>query len=65
MKGLLVNALGRKEEAYALVRDGLRKQLNSHVCWHVFGLLYRSDKNYEEAMKCYRCALRHDKVRPV
>lgn len=30
--------------------------------WHVYGLLYRSDKNYEEAMKCYRHALKYDKV---
>ena len=30
--------------------------------WHVYGLLYRSDKNYEEAMKCYRYALKYDKV---
>ena len=30
--------------------------------WHVFGLLYRSDRNYEEAIKCYRNALRIDKV---
>ena len=31
--------------------------------WHVYGLLYRSDKNYEEAVKCYRYALKFDKVR--
>ena len=30
--------------------------------WHVFGLLYRSDKNYEEALKCYSQALKIDKV---
>jgi len=29
--------------------------------WHVFGLLYRSDKNYEEALKCYSQALKIDK----
>ena len=41
-----------------------------HVCvcfpeleagWHVFGLLQRSDKKYEEAIKCYRNALRWDR----
>jgi tetratricopeptide (TPR) repeat protein len=31
------------------------------IGWHVYGLLYRSDKNYEEAMKCYRHALKYDK----
>eukprot|EP00124_Ichthyophonus_hoferi_P004113 Ihof_evm2s415 gene=Ihof_evmTU2s415 len=61
MKGLLYNCLGRKEEGYTFVRLGLRHDLKSHVCWHVYGLLYRSDKNYEEAIKCYRNALRIDK----
>jgi tetratricopeptide (TPR) repeat protein len=61
MKGLTLNCLGRKDEAYDYVRRGLRNDLRSHVCWHVFGLLQRSDKQYEEAIKCYRNALRWDK----
>lgn len=61
MKGLTMNCLGRKEEAYQLVRQGLRNNLRSHVCWHVFGLLQRSDKKYDEAIKCYRNALKWDK----
>lgn len=61
MKALVVNALGRKTEAYELARLGLRNDLKSHVCWHVFGLIYRSDKNYAEAIKCYRNALKFDK----
>jgi len=39
MKGLTLNCLGRKEEAYDHVRKGLRNDLKSHVCWHVYGLL--------------------------
>ncbi|XP_058466641.1 N-alpha-acetyltransferase 16, NatA auxiliary subunit [Malaya genurostris] len=61
MKGLTLNCLGRKEEAYDYVRRGLRNDLKSHVCWHVFGLLQRSDKKYEEAIKCYRNALKWEK----
>ena len=61
MKGLTLNCLGRKEEAYDFVRRGLRNDLRSHVCWHVFGLLQRSDKKYDEAIKCYRNALKWDK----
>ena len=56
MKGLTLNCLGRKEEAYDYVRRGLRNDLRSHVCWHVYGLLQRSDKKYDEAIKCYRKA---------
>uniref|UniRef100_A0A8C7WJH0 N(alpha)-acetyltransferase 15, NatA auxiliary subunit a n=1 Tax=Oncorhynchus mykiss TaxID=8022 RepID=A0A8C7WJH0_ONCMY len=61
MKGLTLNCLGKKEDAYELVRRGLRNDLKSHVCWHVYGLLQRSDKKYDEAIKCYRNALKWDK----
>ncbi|KAK2165073.1 hypothetical protein LSH36_55g06042 [Paralvinella palmiformis] len=61
MKGLILNNLGRKEEAYDYVRRGLRNDLKSHVCWHVYGLLQRSDRKYDEAIKCYRNALKWDK----
>ncbi|XP_030457569.1 N-terminal acetyltransferase A complex auxiliary subunit NAA15 isoform X2 [Syzygium oleosum] len=60
MKGLTLNCMDRKSEAYELVRQGLKNDLKSHVCWHVYGLLYRSDREYREAIKCYRNALRID-----
>ncbi|CAA7403072.1 unnamed protein product [Spirodela intermedia] len=60
MKGLTLNCMDRKSEAYELVRRGLKNDLKSHVCWHVFGLLYRSDREYREAIKSYRNALRID-----
>lgn len=61
MKGLTLNCLGRKDDAYEHVRRGLRNDLKSHVCWHVYGLLQRSDKKYDEAIKCYRNALKCEK----
>jgi peptide alpha-N-acetyltransferase len=60
MKGLILNAMEKKEEAYELVKSGIKNDIRSHVCWHVFGLLYRSDRNYKEAIKCYLNALRID-----
>ena len=60
LRGLTLNALDRKEEAYDHVRRGLRADLRNHTCWHVFGLLYRSDRNYSEAIKCYLNALKWD-----
>jgi len=60
MKGLILNSLERKAEAYELVREGVKRDIKSHVCWHVYGLLYRSDREYLQAIKCYRGALRHD-----
>ena len=61
MKGLILNCMERKAEAYELVRKGVKLDIKSHVCWHVYGLLYRSDREYTQAIKCYRGALRHDK----
>eukprot|EP00890_Picochlorum_soloecismus_P005872 jgi/Picsp_1/6286/NSC_03636-R1_tetratricopeptide repeat-containing protein len=61
MKGLLCNCLNRKEEAYDLVKQGVKSNLRSHVCWHVYGLLYRSDREYDEAIKCYKNSLRMEK----
>lgn len=37
MKGLLCNCLNRKEEAYTLVKEGVKNNLRSQVCWHVYG----------------------------
>ena len=34
MKGLILNCMGRKEEAYDHVRKGLRNDIKSHVCIH-------------------------------
>ena len=34
--------------------------LRSHVCWHVYGLIHRSERNYNEAIKAYKQALRID-----
>ncbi|KAJ1550622.1 N-alpha-acetyltransferase 16, NatA auxiliary subunit, partial [Nowakowskiella sp. JEL0078] len=61
MKGLFLSNLDKKEEAYEFIKKGLKNDLTSHICWHVYGLLYRADKNYEEAVKCYTHALKYDK----
>ncbi len=60
MKGIILNSMGKKEEAFDLVKLGLRNDVRSPICWHVFGLLHRSDGNYKEAAKCYLNALRID-----
>lgn len=58
MKGLSLNCLGKKEEAYENVKRGLKNDLSSFICWHAYGLLQRSDYKYDEAIKCYRNALK-------
>jgi tetratricopeptide (TPR) repeat protein len=58
MKALILNTQGHNEEAFALGKEALRNDMKSHVCWHVYGLLYRSQKNYEESIKAYKFALK-------
>lgn len=58
MKGLILNCMGKHEEALEIVKKGLTSDIKSHICWHVFGLVQRSDKKYDEAMKAYKMALR-------
>ncbi|KAF8474760.1 NMDA receptor-regulated protein 1 [Kalaharituber pfeilii] len=58
MKGLIVNCLGRHDEAFAIAKEALQHDMRSHVCWHVYGLLWRSVKNYDEAIKAYKFALK-------
>lgn len=60
MKGLILTNVNKKEEGWECVRKGLRNDLKSHICWHVYGLLYRAERNYEESMKCYLNALKFD-----
>lgn len=36
-QGLTLNYMDKKEEAYDYVRRGLKADLKSHVCWHVYG----------------------------
>ena len=60
LKGLFQSHLGKKEEALQNIKLGIRKDLTSHVCWHVFGLYYRNEKNYKETVRCYKTALKYD-----
>ncbi len=60
MKGLILNCIGRKTEGFEFVKLGLTNDIGSHICWHVYGLIYRSDNNYKEASKCYLQALKKD-----
>uniref|UniRef100_A0A182XLW8 Uncharacterized protein n=1 Tax=Anopheles quadriannulatus TaxID=34691 RepID=A0A182XLW8_ANOQN len=49
MKGLTLNCLGRKDEAYDHVRRGLRNDLKSHVMKSQLGIdLHEWNQNREE-----------------
>mmetsp|Transcript_3402 Transcript_3402/g.7962 ORF Transcript_3402/g.7962 Transcript_3402/m.7962 type:complete len:877 (-) Transcript_3402:254-2884(-) len=61
MKGLILNCLKKKVEAVAFAKKGLFANLKSHVCWHVYGLIHRSERRYADAIKSYQNALKYDK----
>jgi N-alpha-acetyltransferase 15/16, NatA auxiliary subunit len=58
MKALIIGTQGQTEAAFALAKTALGHNMKSHVCWHVYGLLYRAEKNFEESIKAYKFALR-------
>ncbi|KAF2722557.1 N-terminal acetyltransferase-like protein [Polychaeton citri CBS 116435] len=60
MKALILSNQGKQDEAFDLCKLALKNAMKSHVCWHVYGLLYRAVRNYEEATKAYKFALRLD-----
>ena len=51
MKGLILSAMNKKEEALELAKLGLKNDFKSGTCWHVYGLILRAEKKYEEAIK--------------
>lgn len=65
MKGLILNSMGKKEEALENIRNGIKNNFTSHVVWHVYGLWQRSERKYDEAIKAYKRALQCEKVRNV
>ncbi|GJJ06056.1 hypothetical protein Clacol_000244 [Clathrus columnatus] len=61
MKGLVLTHMNRKEEGMDLVKKGLVYDMQSHICWHVLGIIKKADKNWDEALKAYMQAVRCDK----
>lgn len=37
MKGLVLNCMERKQEAYDYVKRGVKANIRSSMCWHVYG----------------------------
>ena len=58
MKALIIGTQGQTDAAFALAKTALGNNMKSHVCWHVYGLLYRASKEYDASIKAYKFALR-------
>ena len=60
MRALNLNAMKKKAEAFEHIKKALFKNLGNFTCWHVYGILHRGNKNYDEARKAYLNALKYD-----
>mmetsp|Transcript_6190 Transcript_6190/g.18837 ORF Transcript_6190/g.18837 Transcript_6190/m.18837 type:complete len:916 (+) Transcript_6190:131-2878(+) len=60
MKGLVLSCQDQKEEAHRCIKEGLRYNLGSHVCWHVYGIVNRTERNFMEAVSCFQQALQRN-----
>lgn len=58
MKALILGTQGHSKEGFTLAKIALQNNFKSHVCWHVYGLLWKLDKNLDESIKAYKAALR-------
>jgi len=65
MKGLILSQAplregGNKAEGERLLKLGLIKAgMKTFVSWHCYALFHRAEKNYPEAGKCYKNALKY------
>ena len=48
-KALIFNGLKKKTEAMEIIKGALAKNMVNFTCWHVQGILYKSQKNYKAA----------------
>ena len=62
MKGLVLTHMNRRDEGIDLVKKGLVFDMQSHICWHVLGIIKKADRNWDEALKAYTQAVRCDRV---
>lgn len=60
VKGLVLYFMGKKDEGYESIKKGLDNDPTSYVCWHIIGIYYRQEKNYDEATKAYTKACQYD-----
>lgn len=63
VKAASLHALDKKDGpdgAYALVKLGITKNMRGTLPWHSYAIMCRNDKNFAEALKCYKRAFSFD-----
>uniref|UniRef100_A0A0N5B6Z3 N-alpha-acetyltransferase 16, NatA auxiliary subunit n=1 Tax=Strongyloides papillosus TaxID=174720 RepID=A0A0N5B6Z3_STREA len=61
MKALILDNMGRYSESLELAKKGVASDIKSYLCWHVYGLVSKTHRKYDEAIKAFKMALRLDK----
>jgi len=52
-KAMVLNQMKNHTEALEWINKALNKDFKSFACWHVFGIIKKSTKDYEGATKAY------------
>jgi len=60
LKGLILYGQNKKTEGFEWCKKGVATDFFSYLTWQCLGMLYRAEKNYLEAAKCYRKAVSMD-----
>lgn len=59
-KCLVMTKLKRNKEAFEGIKRILFKNLANFTCWHVYGLINRQQKDYDQARRAYLNALKYN-----
>lgn len=57
LKGIFTYFTGSKEEGKEICKKALDKAMKSDICWHIYGIVHRANRNYKDAVNCYKFAL--------
>ncbi|KIR78233.1 peptide alpha-N-acetyltransferase [Cryptococcus gattii EJB2] len=54
------SSVPKREEAEAMARLAVKKDITSHITWHVLGILAKNRKDWDEASRAFAMARRQD-----
>ncbi|KIR99663.1 peptide alpha-N-acetyltransferase [Cryptococcus deuterogattii 2001/935-1] len=54
------SSMPKREEAEAMARLAVKKDITSHITWHVLGILAKNRKDWDEASRAFAMARRQD-----
>ncbi|ORX38583.1 NMDA receptor-regulated protein 1-domain-containing protein [Kockovaella imperatae] len=57
---MTVAGLTKQEEAESLARLAVKKDITSHITWHVLGILAKTRKDWDEATRAFAMARKQD-----